>query len=199
MRLSPLLHALLALLSCAFLWTVPTPSHAEIFKCVSHEGKISYGDSPCAKGVAQSVNISAEVGACTTSECEAQHAQQATAAQLRLREEKQTLSEMTQQRRQAEAEHAAERIRLAEAQLAAEEQIAYQTDQTYYPAYGGYGGYPLYPNTLPCKRGNCVGRHPRFGMNGHIPARPAHPVRPPLLDPSAAFLTNPPAPSRSHR
>ena len=105
---------------------------------------------------------------------------------------------MTQQRRQGEAEYAAERASLAEAQrLAAQEERSYQGDQTYYPAYPGY---PLYPIPLPCKRGNCAGRHPRVGMNvpGHIPGRPVRPVRAPLLDPPTAILTNPPAP-RSHR
>ena len=122
MRLFPhFLHALLGLLFGAFLWSVPTMLHAEIFKCVSHENDVSYSDSPCPKGVAQSVNISTEVGVCATAECEVQRAQQATAAQLRLREEKQALSEMTQQRRQAEAVYAAERNSLAEAQRQAAE------------------------------------------------------------------------------
>jgi len=202
MRLFPhFLHALFGLLFCAFLWTVPVMSHAEIFKCVSHEGDITYGDSPCGKGVARSVNISAEVGACATAECEAQHAQQATAAQLRLREEKQALAEMTQQRHQAEAAYAAERNRLVETQRQAAE-YEKAADQTYFPAYpgyGGYGGYGLYSNSLQCRRGNCVGRQPRIGMIGNIPARPVHPVRPFLRDPPTAILMNPPAPRPHHR
>jgi len=206
MRLFPhFLHALFGLLFCAFLWAMPTMLHAEIFKCVSHENDISYSDSPCPKGVAQSVNISAEVGVCATAECEAQRAQQATAAQLRLREEKQALSEMTQQRRQAEAAYAAERNALVEAQRQAAE-YEKAADQTYFPAYpgyGGYGGYGLYSNSLQCRRGNCFGGNPRIGMNGNmngnIPGRPVRPVRVPLRDPPTAILTNPPAPQPHHR
>ena len=171
--------------------------HAEIFKCISHENDVSYSDSPCPKGVAQSVNISTEVGVCATAECEVQRTQQATAAQQRLREEKQALSEMTQQRRQAEAVYAAERNSLAEAQRqAAEQEKAYQSDPIYYP---GYGGYPLYPNQQSCRRGNCFGRNPRVGMNGNIPGRPVRPVRVPLRDPPTAILTNPPAMPSHHR
>jgi hypothetical protein len=185
-------HGLRGLVFLALLLGVPTMLHAEVFKCVSQEGRISYGDSPCAKGVAQAANISAEVGACTTPECEAQRAQQATAAQLRLREDKEALSEMMQQRRQADAAYAAERTRLMEAQrLAAEEERAdallYQAGQTYYP------GYPLYPTPLPCKRGNCFGRHPRVGMIGNTPSRPVRPVHASRLDQPAPLLTNPPA------
>jgi hypothetical protein len=165
--------------------------HAEIFKCVSHEGKISYSDSACAKGAAQSANISAAVGECATPECEAQRERQASAAQRRLREEKETLSEMVQQRRQAEAEYAAERARLVEAQrLAALEEkvdsLLYQGDQ----AYPVYSAYPLYPAQRPCRGVNCFGRpHLPVGMPGHVQSRPLRPVRADLLDSPAALLT----------
>jgi len=192
MRLS--VHSMNAfggLVLCALLWGAPTAVHAEIFKCVSQEGKISYSDSACAKGAAQSANITAAVGACITAECEAQRAQQASAAQQRLREEKETLSEMVQQRRQADAKYAAERARLVEAQrLAALEEkvdsLLYQGDQVY-PLYAAF---PLYPGQRPCRGTNCIGRpRPPGGMPGHVQPHPLRPVRADRLDPPLPLWT----------
>ena len=146
---APLLFALLGL--------APAMLQAEVFKCVSPEGRVSYTDSPCAKGAARAANISNAVGECANAECEAQRAQQAAAARRQLQEEKEALSEMVQQRRRAEAEYAEERARLAEAQrLASLEQkvdmLLVQGNQPLYPAY------PIFPISPPCTGLLCAGR-----------------------------------------
>jgi hypothetical protein len=178
----------------------PAALQAEVFKCVSQDGKVSYSDSPCAKGVARSANISTTVGECATPECEAQRAQQVDSARRRLQEEKETLSEMVRQRRQAEADYASERARLLEAQRLAgvEEKVdalLYQGEPALYPAYPLFPAYPVYPTVLPCKGVNCFGmRRPPAGLPGPVTPGSAliRPAQIGRLDRPTATPTKPP-------
>jgi hypothetical protein len=157
------------------------PASADVFRCVTPEGKTLYSDAPCPRG-SHSSNITSSVGECTTDECLAERERVSAAARERLKAEKEALAAMTAERRKAEADALAERVKLAELhrltaideRLAAEMQAAAQSDLTY-PVYP----YPWYP-VLPCK-GPCGVQLP-----GHrFPSM--HPKRDHRREPSVSF------------
>jgi hypothetical protein len=153
------------------------PASAEVFRCITPEGKTLYSDSPCARG-SRSTNITSSVGGCVTDECLAERERVSAAARDRLKAEKEALAAMTAERRKAEADALAERVKLAELRrltaidesLAAEMQAAAQLDLTY-PIY------PWYP-VLSCK-GPCgpkAHRHPFAPMHPKLEHRRERPV-----------------------
>jgi hypothetical protein len=145
---------------------------ADIFRCLAPDGRTLYSDAPCPRGATRSSNITTEVGACSTSECAAQHEQAAGNARERLRSEQEVLANLTDRRLRAELDAATEQARaqdLARRQLL-EARLAATSDDTVYAA-----GYPLYyPNYLvrsgvrPCG-GRCTGPHPR--PHATVPAK----------------------------
>jgi hypothetical protein len=160
---------LIALVACS--------AHAEVFRCLTAEGKTLYSDSPCPHG-STTTNISSHVGECADEQCQAEREQRAAVAQERLQREKEALATMTAERRKAEADALAEQIKLEELRrltaidehLAAEAEAAAQPN-IYYPVYPWY---PVQPCIGPC------GAHPpvRPRPPGHH--RPDRPREGPL-------------------
>lgn len=133
-------------------------AHGDVFRCVDTAGKISYSDSPCASDAKSASNITEEVGACTTAQCEEQRRLQSDEARQRVQAEKQELNDALKRRRKSDADYDRERARLEEERYrrAVEERLAAMADQAalgangwYYSEYPGY--YPGYPIvTRPC-------------------------------------------------
>jgi len=133
-------------------------AHADIYRCVDTAGKTSYSDSPCASNAKSASNITEDVGACTTLQCEEQRRQQSDEARKRLEAEKQELNDALTRRQKNNADYDRERARLEEERYrrALEERLAAMADQAalgangwYYSEYPGY--YPGYPIvTRPC-------------------------------------------------
>src|SRR5262245_50628664 len=88
-------------------------AQAEVFRCVTPEGRTLYSDSPCPRGSAVT-DISEHIGQCADEQCQAERERRAADAAVRLERDKQTLATMTAERRKAEADALAERIRLEE-------------------------------------------------------------------------------------
>jgi hypothetical protein len=148
---------------CLLLLLACGPATADVYRCTSAAGEISYRDSPCPGG-AQSANITEAVQACTTPECEAQRERARAGAEERLRAERAALGEMQEQRLRAEEKDLERRLMLEqldrmqalEAQLAAQRAAE---SSAYYPAYPWYGGigYPgqVRPPGRPCAGPGC--------------------------------------------
>lgn len=139
-------------------------ARADIFRCLAPDGKTLYSDAPCPGGAVRSSNITAAVGACSTSECTAQREQAAGNARERLRSEQELLATLTDKRLRAELDSATERARaddlirrqLVEARLAiSADESAYAAG---YPLY--YPTYAVYPAVRKCGW-RCVGLHQR--------------------------------------
>jgi hypothetical protein len=160
------------ILLVALAWIPAGAARADVFRCLAPDGRTLYSDAPCPRGAVRSSNITTEVGACSTSECTAQHEQLAGNARERLRSEQELLANLTDKRLRAELDAATERARaedLIRRQLY-EARLAASTDDTVYAA-----GYPLYypyyrvhPGVRPCGS-RCVGLHPR--PHGSVPAK----------------------------
>jgi len=131
----------------AMLWSLvlPTVAAADIYRCVGADGRTAYSDSPCPRGAA-SANVTEQVHACITPECEARREQARAAAQARLHEDKATIQQMQEQRLKAEAAELERRIRLEQLRRQAALDLAQQQAESelYAPAYP-YPVYPLYP------------------------------------------------------
>jgi Domain of unknown function (DUF4124) len=130
-------------------------AQAEVFRCLTPEGKTLYSDSPCPRGSA-AAEISRHVGECTDEQCQAERERQALAAQERLQRDKEALATMTAERRKAEADALAERIKLEELrrQAAIEERLAAEAEAAAQPGayYPVYPWYPVTPCIGPCAR-----------------------------------------------
>jgi len=145
----------------AGLVAMSSMARADIYRCVAADGTTLYSDAPCASDAKAKANITEEVGACSTSQCEEQHRQQAEEARERLRAEKDELKDAAARRRQADMDYQRERLLLLEEQRsrnALEDRLAAMADQaaqgTSTPYYD-YPGYPIYPIVgAPCGR-NC--------------------------------------------
>jgi glutamate-1-semialdehyde aminotransferase len=131
---------------------------ADIYRCVDADGTTLYSDIPCARNAKANANITEEVGACTTAQCEEQRQQQAEEARRRVRAEKDELNDAVAKRRQTSADYERERILIEEqrSRRALEERLAAMADQaalaTGTPYYDN-PGYPIYPIvTRPCGR-----------------------------------------------
>ena len=124
-------------------------ARADIFRCLAPDGKTLYSDAPCPRGAIRSSNITTEVGACSTSECTAQHEQAAGYARERLRSEQERLANLTDKRLRAELDAATERARADDLvwRQSFEARLAASTDDTVYAA-----GYPLYYPSIPSIR-----------------------------------------------
>src|SRR5438045_9385536 len=107
---------LLAIRTALFAGLIALASiaHADIYRCVGADGNTLYSDTPCARDARSNSNITENVGACTTAQCEEQHRQQAEEARQRVRSEKEELADIASKRRQADADYERERARLAE-------------------------------------------------------------------------------------
>jgi hypothetical protein len=176
-------------------------AHADIYRCVNFGGDVSYGDAPC-PGEAMSSNITESVGACTTTECEAQVEGARASAEERLRAERAALNEMQDRRLRAEELDLQRRLQMQQGQLdALEGQLAAQRaadSGVYYPAY------PLYPGA-----DYFGGVRPGFGRHvkpGHRPCigsfcapRPDRTprARAPFREPAVNVIA--PGPSFRHR
>jgi len=133
-------------------------AQADIYRCVDADGTTLYSDTPCARDAKAKANITEEVGACTTPQCEEQRRQQAEEARQRVRAEKDELNEAVAKRRQAGVDYERERILIEEqrSRKALEDRLADLADQaaqgTSTPYYD-YPGYPVYPIVgRPCGR-----------------------------------------------
>jgi hypothetical protein len=132
---------------------LPAAASADVYRCVGADGRTTYSDSPCPRS-ASATNVTGQLQACTTPECEAQREKARAAAQARLAEDKAAAQQMQEQRLKAEAADIERRIRLE----ALRQQSAFDSAQQEavsgvyapaypYPAYSldpGYGR-PLYP------------------------------------------------------
>jgi Domain of unknown function (DUF4124) len=151
-------------------------AQADVFRCLTPEGKTLYSDSPCPRD-STGTDISTAVGECTDEQCQVERQRDALAAQERLQREKETLVTMTAERRKAEADVLAERIRLEELrrQAAIDERLAAEVEATAQPGayYPVYPWYPVTPCVGPCARPPVKPRPP-----GHH--RPERPREPPL-------------------
>jgi len=133
-------------------------AQADIYRCVDADGTTLYSDMPCARNAKAKANITEEVGACTTPQCEEQRRQQAEEARQRVRAEKDELNDAVAKRRQAGVDYERERILIEEqrSRKALEDRLAAMADQaaqgTSTPYYD-YPGYPVYPIVgRPCGR-----------------------------------------------
>ena len=142
----------------ASLLATSSMAWADIYRCVDADGATLYSDTPCARNARVKSNITEEVGACTTPQCEEQHRQQAEEARQRVRAEKDELNEAVAKRRQAGVDYERERILIEEqrSRKALEDRLAAMADQaaqgTSTPYYD-YPGYPVYPIVgRPCGR-----------------------------------------------
>ena len=137
---------------------------ADVYRCVTTDGKTFYGDAPCPRGAAQHSNITAAVGACTTTECAAQREQLAAEARERLRADQEQLADFADRQRRNEIAAENERIRVdtllwrqeVDARLAA--MASEPGNANWYAPY--YSIYPVYPALKPCGW-RCVGLHRR--------------------------------------
>lgn len=171
-RPDPAMRALLLLLLLA---GTAGSAEAQVFRCLTADGRTLYSDSPCPSGSA-ATDISTSIGECTDEQCRAERERRALAAQARLQRDREALATMTEQRRKAEAEVLAERIRFEEvrrlaaieARLAAEAEAAAQPS-AFWPVFPWF---PATPCVGPCARPP-IKPHP---PSGHRPVRP--PERP---------------------
>jgi hypothetical protein len=153
---------------CVALVALASAAHADIYRCVGADGNTSYSDTPCARDAKSKSNITENVGACTTAQCEEQRRQQADEARQRVRSEKEELADLVNKRRQLDADAARERAQLEELRYrrAIEERLSSMADQAAQAtnnSYYEYPGYPVYPVVVrPC------GRH----CNTHLPHKP---------------------------
>ena len=140
-----------------FLAICASWAQAEVFRCVTPEGRTLYSDSPCPRG-STTTDISEHLGVCLDAQCEAERERRVAAAAERLQRDKEALAALTAQRRRAEADALAERIKLEElrrlsaidARLAAEAEAAAAADPNlYFPVYPWY---PVAPCVGPCVR-----------------------------------------------
>jgi hypothetical protein len=146
-------------------------AQAEVFRCLTPEGRTLYSDSPCPRGSA-TTNISTRIDECSDAQCQAERERRALTAQERLQREKEALATMSTERRKAEADALAERIKLEELRrlsaiderLAAEAEAAAQPS-AYFPVYPWY---PVAPCVGPCARPPVRPRPPAH----HQPDRP---------------------------
>jgi hypothetical protein len=136
---------------------LPCAAVADIYRCVGADGRTSYSDSPCPRA-STSTNVTEQVQACATPECEARLEKTRAEAKARLAEEKATVLQMQEQRRKAEAAELEQRIRLEQLRRQAALDLAQQepASVTYAPAYP-YPAYPLYPGYGPVGRWDGVG------------------------------------------
>ncbi len=149
-------------------------AQAEVFRCLTPEGKTLYSDSACPHG-STATNISTHVGECADEPCQSERERRTLAAQEHLRREKEVLATMTAERHKAEADALAERMKLEELRrltaiderLAAEAEAAAQP-RAYYPVYPWY---PVGPCVGPCARPPIKPRPPLH----HRPDRPREP------------------------
>jgi hypothetical protein len=133
-------------------------AQADIYRCVDPDGTTLYSDTPCARNAKAKANITEEVGACTTAQCEEQRRLQAEEARDRVRAEKDELNDAVAKRRQAGVDYEHERALIEEqrSRKALEDRLAAMADQaaqaTSTPYYD-YPGYPVYPIVgRPCGR-----------------------------------------------
>jgi len=165
------MRVLVLLIAIAAGW-----AQAEVFRCVTPEGRTLYSDSPCPQGSA-ATDISQRITECADAQCEAERERRAAAAAERLQRDKEALAGMTAERRRAEADALAERIKLAElhrltaidARLAAETEAAAEPN-LYFPVYPWY---PATPCVGPCAR------------------PPIHKPRPPVHQPAERRIERP--------
>jgi hypothetical protein len=147
-------------------------ARADIFRCLAPDGRTLYSDAPCPRSAVRSLNITTEVGACSTPECAAQHEEAAGNARQRLRSEQELLANLTDRRLRGELEAATERARAEDLvrRQVLEARLAVASDDTVYtagyPFY--YPTYPVYPGVRPCGW-RCTGLHPR--PHAAVPAR----------------------------
>lgn len=138
-------------------------AQAEVFRCITPEGKALYSDTPCPRG-SKAADISTNVGACADAQCREELERRSAAAQERLRREKEVLATMTAERRKAEAEALAERIRLEELRrlTAIDERLAAEAEAAAQPGafYPAYPWYPVAPCVGPCARPPITPRPP---------------------------------------
>lgn len=166
------MRALLLLLAAAAAGS----TEAQVFRCVTPDGRTLYSDSACPSG-SKGADISTHVGECSDEPCRAERERRTLAAQEQLQRDREALATMTEQRRKAEADALAERIRLEELRrltaidqrLAAEAEAAAQPS-TFWPVY------PWFPATP------CVGPCARPPIKPHPPGhqRPVRPREPPV-------------------
>jgi hypothetical protein len=178
------LLCLLATGLCALL--VASAQAQQVFKCTDREARITYSDAPCPTSSAKAAEITSTVQSCPDDACETQREREAELARQRLREDKQALSEMTAQRRKAEAEHLEQLARLEEikSRRAAAERAAAAENELYGDRWGyGWGlPYPAYPIT------------PVYPARPHRRGAPVLPPHRPALDP---MYTSPPVSIRT--
>jgi hypothetical protein len=130
-------------------------AQAEVFRCLTPEGRTLYSDAPCPRGSA-ATDISRHIGECVDEQCVAEREHRADAAAERLQRDREALAAMTAERRKAEADALAERIKLAElsrltainARLAAEAEAAAEPS-IFYPVNPWF---PVAPCAGPCAR-----------------------------------------------
>ncbi|HZP87805.1 MAG TPA: DUF4124 domain-containing protein [Burkholderiales bacterium] len=170
MKRKPLQMALAAALAFAAF-----PAMADIYRCTSADGSISYGDEPCPGNAAVSANVTERLQICTTEECKANESRTHAEAMERLRQEKATLNEMQDMRLRAEAQEMEQnlyraqlrRMDMLESMLVAEREAA---SGTYFPAYPGYAGYAWDG----WDRHNKSGCFPHCGSKGFPKGKPHH-------------------------
>jgi pyruvate/2-oxoglutarate dehydrogenase complex dihydrolipoamide acyltransferase (E2) component len=154
----------------------------QIFKCTDRQGRTTYSDAPCPTGSAKAAEITSTVQSCADEACEGRRQRETELARQRLREDKQALSEMTAQRRRAEAERLEQLARLEEikSRQAAAERAAAAANDLYGDRWGyGWGlPYPAYPIARPHRR-----------------PTPVFPPHRPALDP---MYTSPPVSIRTN-
>jgi hypothetical protein len=147
---------MLARIAIAAALSAASLAHADIYRCVDAQGNTSYSDSPCPRNAKSGTNVTEDVGACTTTQCEEQQRRQAKAARQRLRAEKEELNDLIAKHRQSDAEYERDRARAAEEQYrrSIEERLGAMADEAAQGAnsiYYDYPGYPAYPIvTRPC-------------------------------------------------
>jgi hypothetical protein len=149
---------------------------AEVFRCITPEGKTLYSDSACPPG-SKAADISTDVGACADAQCREELERRTAAAQERLRQEKEALTAMTAERRKGEAEALAQRVKLEELRrlTAIDERLAAEAEAAAQPgvSYPAYPWYPVAPCVGPCARPPIKPRPP-------IHQRPDRPREPPV-------------------
>jgi hypothetical protein len=139
-------------------------AEAQVFRCVTAEGRTLYSDSACPSG-SKGTDISTHVGECTDEQCRTERERRTLAAQEQLLRDREALATMTDQRRKAEADALEELRRLTaiDARLAAEAEAAAQP----YTSWPVYPWFPAAPCVGPCARPPIKPDPPRD-----------HPVRP---------------------
>ena len=150
-------------------------AQADIFRCTGPDGHTLYSDSACPSDSLRQSNITANLGECSTVECEAAREQQADEARARLRADKAQLEVLTERRRaqaiEDERERAqAEALRWREAMDQRLAILAQEADAT--AGYPLYGGYPVYVVPKPCTQRCLHPSQPRRPHPDHVQARP---------------------------